>query len=414
MWSKKPEKEKEQQAQLAILKQIKRQKFGATYALQKIARLTGVYQDLKAVFGQSTQDILNVAYYLILNPTNSLKQLPAWQEDQFQPTGSKSLSSQRLSELLKVVTEAHKQSFFQRQADRQPKDAVWFYDTTSISSYSQLLTQVKYGFNKEHDSLPQINLAMVFNETTGLPIMYRQLNGNIPYHQTIPWLLALFDDLPTQDIHLALDRGFYSKQTIQYLLQKGLSFIMGGKSSVKYIQNAIDQVSDWIESPVHYSKNYKLYMTQVKTDQFKASETSHYPVTLHIYYDIEKAADERKCLDENLLARFERLKSGKQEKGDMTFNKKFFRKEERDGETICSLNEPAIFQHKRRLGYFVLLSNTEMTTRKVLEHYRNKDMIEKAFHDLKNRLNLRRVRVKSDRTLEGKLFVQYIALLFLI
>jgi len=51
------------------------------------------------------------------------------------------------------------------------------YDTTSISSYSKGLKQVRYGYNKEGDYLPQINLALLFGEESNLPFYYRKLSG---------------------------------------------------------------------------------------------------------------------------------------------------------------------------------------------------------------------------------------------
>lgn len=48
-----------------------------------------------------------------------------------------------------------------------------------------------------------------------------------------------------------------------------------------------------------------------------------------------------------------------------------------------------------------------MTSAQVLSHYRDKDQVEKAFMNLKDRLNMRRLQVSSERGLEGKLFVQY-------
>ena len=45
--------------------------------------------------------------------------------------------------------------------------------------------------------------------------------------------------------------------------------------------------------------------------------------------------------------------------------------------------------------------------------YRNKDIVEKAFGNPKEWLNLRRTTVSSESSLEGKLFVQLIALIYL-
>jgi transposase len=48
-----------------------------------------------------------------------------------------------------------------------------------------------------------------------------------------------------------------------------------------------------------------------------------------------------------------------------------------------------------------------------LETYRNKDVVEKAFGNLKERLNLRRALVSSEQSLEGKLFVTFVVLIYL-
>ena len=45
-----------------------------------------------------------------------------------------------------------------------------FYDSTSASSYSALLKQVKYEKNKDGDKLAQINLALLLGQSTGFPV----------------------------------------------------------------------------------------------------------------------------------------------------------------------------------------------------------------------------------------------------
>ena len=48
-----------------------------------------------------------------------------------------------------------------------------------------------------------------------------------------------------------------------------------------------------------------------------------------------------------------------------------------------------------------------------LETYRNRDLVEKAFGNLKEKLNLRRALVSSETSLSGKLFVEFVALIYL-
>ena len=78
-----------------------------------------------------------------------------------------------------------------------------------------------------------------------------------------------------------------------------------------------------------------------------------------------------------------------------------------------TVNETAVKKAKRYYGFFALLSNEKMDSVKALELYRNKDVAEKAFGDLKERLNMRRTLVSSEQGLDGKLFVEFVALIYL-
>ena len=75
--------------------------------------------------------------------------------------------------------------------------------------------------------------------------------------------------------------------------------------------------------------------------------------------------------------------------------------------------QDTIDQAQKDYGFFALISNEINEPIKALEIYRNKDLIEKGFGNLKERLNMRRTTVSSDSALEGKLFVQFIALIYL-
>lgn len=75
-------------------------------------------------------------------------------------------------------------------------------------------------------------------------------------------------------------------------------------------------------------------------------------------------------------------------------------------------NEEAISRHKRNhIGWFVLVSNRIKDKTKALEVYRNKDAVEKCFDDLKNDLDMKRLRIHSAAAMEGRIFIQFIALL---
>jgi transposase len=77
------------------------------------------------------------------------------------------------------------------------------------------------------------------------------------------------------------------------------------------------------------------------------------------------------------------------------------------------VKEDAVAKTKRYFGFFALITNEKMDAKEALQIYRNKDVVEKAFGNLKERLNLRRLLVSSEQSLDGKLFVAFIALIYL-
>ena len=48
-----------------------------------------------------------------------------------------------------------------------------------------------------------------------------------------------------------------------------------------------------------------------------------------------------------------------------------------------------------------------------LHLYRMKDIVEKAFGNIKERLNLRRLLVKTEKNLDGKIFTEFVALILI-
>jgi len=115
-----------------------------------------------------------------------------------------------------------------------------------------------------------------------------------------------------------------------------------------------------------------------------------------------------------LFALKQELESGKRVPEHENLYQKYFniKTTPRRG-TQVTVREENVRNAKRYYGFFALITNETMDAVTALEHYRNKDVVEKAFGNLKERLNMRRALVSSDRSLEGKMFVQFVALICL-
>ena len=213
---------------------VQRSFYGATYLLDQIGDMTGVEADLKACFPGEYKKILSIAYFLILEDSNALSRFPHWQRLHIHPYGE-DIHSQRSSELFQSIDEAKRMAFFEKQGRRRIEKEYWAFDITTISSYSETLKQVKNGVNKEHDRLPQINLALLFGEKSGLPFYYRKLPGNITDVKTVRQLMHEFDVMGYKKVNVILDRGFYSKSNIDALFKNHQKFVIGVKLSLKYV-----------------------------------------------------------------------------------------------------------------------------------------------------------------------------------
>jgi transposase len=84
--------------------------------------------------------------------------------------------------------------------------------------------------------------------------------------------------------------------------------------------------------------------------------------------------------------------------------------EDEQGFSITRDNK-AVSKTLKRFGVFILLSNQEMDKNQILKLYKEKDSVEKIFDTLKNSLKEKRLRVHSEDTLNGKMFVLFISLI---
>ena len=191
---------------------------GATHLLDAIGEITGVAADIKVCFPETHKEILSLAYYLALEPEAPLYRFRRFAATHEHPYG-KDIPSQKSSALLSLITEDRKTNFLKRQAKRRNEEEYLFYDSTSVSSYSEQLKQVRYGKNKDGDKLAQINLALLFGQKTGLPAYYRKLPGNITDVTTIRKLIVDADCLDIKKVLLVMDRGYYSEKNLNDLMK---------------------------------------------------------------------------------------------------------------------------------------------------------------------------------------------------
>ena len=395
--------------------------FGATYLLDQIGEVTGLTSDLKTCFPNTYKQILSIAYYLVLEDQNPLFRFKKWAAIHRHPFG-KDIPSQRSTELFQSVTEEAKMHFFRLQGKRRAEKEYWAYDSTSISSRSETLRQVKYGKNKDDDQLPQINLALVFGEESKLPFYYRKLAGNVPDVKTIQELLRELDVLGYEKIKLVMDRGYYSAENINALFKKHLKFLCGTSSALSFAKDFIREIGSRKDHYEYYNSNLELYVF-TKTIAWDYEQERPYKgdvvkeerrMYLHLYFNPDKFSDDGKAFNRRLDTLKNELLSGHRVPEHEKDYRKYFEIKETPKKGISlTVKQDAVDAAHERYGFFVLISNEVKDPVTALSLYRMRDVVEKAFWNVKERLNLRRTMTSSESSLEGKLFVEFVALIYL-
>lgn len=191
--------------------------------------------------------------------------------------------------------------------------------------------------------------------------------------------------------------------------------------SLRYVREELESIYSHFRNLDHYNEAYELYCDTVQT-KWEYSQERPYKgdvlveprrIYIHYYYNIEKAADEEKAFDRKLLKLRRELENNERNpKHEAQYKEYFEVKTTPKRGTKAIVKEEAVQQVKGYVGFFALMTNETMDAITALEVYRNKDLVDKGFQNLKDRLNLRRTLVSSEQSLDGKLFVEFLALIY--
>ncbi|MGN0363404.1 MAG: transposase [Bilifractor sp.] len=378
--------------------------------------------NLKASFSSRYKQILSISYFLVLEYGMSMYRFHKWGLTHKHPFGE-DIPSQRSDDLFSELSESGKMEFFRRQAKRRSEKEYLAFDTTSISSYSELIHLAKYGKNKEGDDLPQINLALLYGEISRLPVYYRKLAGNTADVSTIKNLIRNIDFLQMEKLSFVLDRGFFSEANINDLMKHHHIFLIGARLNLKIVKKHLDAVrGDKLISWENYHDDIGLYVTYVTSfteewdyheDNPRTGESidAKRRVYVHLYFNAQRCTDERVTFSKYLTRLQRELESGNRKEDHEEAYQRFFEVHETPKRGMKVIpKEDAIRRKQKDFGYFALISNG---IKEAIRIYRTRDLAEKSFANLKERLDMRRMSVFSAENFEGKLFVQFVALMHL-
>jgi len=406
---------------------------GATWALECIAAESNIGRALASVFSKyhAHMKILSVAFYMVLRATNSIHGYGPFAEASRLPWGGV-LSDSSISRLFQRIGEDDVDAFFKKLnalnaralGDGEPERVFLALDSTSISTSARNLSQAEWGHNKDGDRLRQVNVLFLADQKTGLPLFYRLHTGSTPDVSTMRRVLADSARLggPVRKCVLVADRGYPSEANISDCLRNNVSFLFRVPSSQPYFKSYVAEVRGELSDANNYNDYIGQFATTVEADwRYDGFEVDgkrtvrrdRARVWLHIYYNPGIHEDARNVL----LANASRARDQYNARGSVEDGYKSFIESccTIDNETnVAAIDNRKVEKMLENRGVAVLISDEIKDPIDAWLHYADRGAVEQAFHTLKSRLACDRFRVSKDRSLTGKMLVQFVATSLLI
>jgi transposase len=236
------------------------------------------------------------------------------------------------------------------------------YDLSCFFSRSEELNLAEKGRNHEHIHVPQVNVALMCDAGSGLPVMIRALPGSL---RDVATIYASLEELGVKDKILILNRGFFGENVVQYLMKKGLSFVMPARRNSELYDHVSIGRDEFLyhDRLIHHGKSQY-------NDRF-----------LYRFEDMEMRVQEEKNLAKLVFA------------GKMT-------REEKD-ERMC------------QVGHILIESDLDSPPEEIYLLYKRRDRVEKLFDTWKTTLQADRTWLRDDASVFGHIFVSFLSLYLL-
>lgn len=381
--------------------------YGNFFAMQFILEDLKILDILQATFPTEYNNIITIAMYMLCEG-NVMFYCDDWCSETFTNL-DEAITSQKSSEIFNNIDFDSRMKFFKKWAKIRKTNECIAYDVTSISSYSKCNEDIEWGYNRDKENLPQFNLGMYFGESSKLPIFYSVYPGSIVDKSHLKFMMQHNNELGIETVKFVMDKGFYNSDNLKYMIEKNYSFILSTSNTLIANKKLIDKHKPTITSSKFYRNKYDIYSTYELVKKHSKN------TKIHIYYDKTKATLEELDLyqkinnAENLLQQ----KGVNLTKKQLKLCKKYFDiTSDKEGNFTYEKNFENIDKLRSDIGYFLLITDDiEKNSDEVLEIYRKKDVVEKSFDNLKNSIDMKRVRCHSKSTTDGKIFVSFISLI---
>jgi transposase len=279
-----------------------------------------------------------------------------------------------------------------------------FFDTTSIYFEGEGGETIgELGHTKDHrPDLHQMVVGMILDDQ-GQPVCSEMWPGNTTDVTTlVPVIKRLLSRFGIDRICVVSDRGMISAETLAYLEEEKISYILGARMrrSKEVNEEVLSRGGRYRE--VHPEGSSIKDPSPLKVKDVVLLGGHRYIVCLNEKQARKDAADRQAIIDSLM----EKLKNNPK---SLVGNKGYRKYLKLDRDTV-TVNQEKIEQEARYDGKWVLKTNTTLTAEQTALKYKELWQVEQVFRDMKTVLDTRPVFHKLDETIRGHVFCSFLAL----
>nr|QNO56663.1 hypothetical protein ILOGCEIP_00014 [Methanosarcinales archaeon ANME-1 ERB7] len=302
----------------------------------------------------------------------------------------------------------------------EEESSTLIYDITSTYFYSTKLPKARRGYNRDDNSLPQINIGLVATKNKGLPVLFRTYEGNITDVRTVEQLIADVKRVNLSIDAIVMDRGMASKSNLLKLNGDNLKIIAGipltSNEAKELVMRDISEENELMR-PLGL-----IYYEDVTTSLFGIPGRAIICFN-HSDLEIERTTRLKKIgIAEIKVAEILSSQTGngtleslEKEIKDAIRGVSDYFEIKNDGNEI-KVNPHSENRKNARLRdgkCLIFTTNFEKSASEIISTYFGKDVIEKIFDCFKNWLDLQPVRHFEEGNIDVYIFICYLAYLAL-